>query len=72
MRTEGMLDGLPPLAHLLRMLVESALHDFEYVLVLPPRDPSLLASGAAMFDSAMPANIGQVAVQDQSVLLGCK
>ena len=54
------------------MLVEPALYDFEYVLVLPPRDPSLLAGGAAMFDSAMPADVGQVAVQDQSVLVGCK
>jgi hypothetical protein len=30
-----MLDRLPPLAHLLWMLVEPALYGFEYVLMLP-------------------------------------
>jgi hypothetical protein len=48
------------------------LHGFEKVLMLQTRDPSLLARGAAMLDGAVLADIGQVAVQDQSVLLGCE
>src|ERR1700693_6249584 len=47
-----MLDRLAPLAHLLRMLVEPALHRLENVLVLPSGDPPLLAGGAAMLDGA--------------------
>src|SRR5207249_19697 len=39
-------------AHLLRMLVEPALHRLENVLMLPSRDPSLLAGGAALPDGA--------------------
>src|SRR5271170_2776536 len=46
-RAEGMLDRLPSLAHLLRMLIEPALNDFKNVLMLPSADPPLLAGGAA-------------------------
>jgi hypothetical protein len=35
------------------MLVEPALNGFEYVLMLPSRDPSLLTSGATMRDGAV-------------------
>src|SRR5881396_2411084 len=69
-RAEGMLDRLAPLAHLLRMLVEPALHRLENVLMLPPGDPSLLTGGAAVLDGAAPAGVGPVAVQDQSVFFG--
>jgi len=48
------------------------LHGFDNVLMLPSRDPSLLASGTAMFDGAVLAGIGQIAAQDQSVFLGCE
>ncbi len=58
-RAEGMLDRLAPLAHLLRMLVEPALHRLENVLMLPSGDPSLLAGGAAVLDGAALAGVGQ-------------
>ena len=47
---EGMLDRLAPLAHFSRVLVEPALDGFENMLILPARDPSLLAGGAAVLD----------------------
>src|SRR4249920_2425661 len=59
------LDRLAPLAHLLRMLVEPALHRFENMLVLPSGDPALLAGGAAVLDGATLAGVGPVAAQDQ-------
>jgi hypothetical protein len=49
-RTEGMLDRLAPLAHLLRMLVQPSLHRVENMLMLPPGDASLLAGGAGVLD----------------------
>jgi len=65
-----MFGRLAPLAHLHWMFVEPALHRFENVLTLPAGDPSLLGGGAALFDSAVPAGVGPVAAQDQSILLG--
>ena len=47
-RAEGVLDGLAPLAHLLRMLVEPTLHRLENVFMLPSGDPSLRGGGAAV------------------------
>ena len=69
-RAEGMLDRLTPLAHLLRMLVEPALHRLENVLMLPSGDPAFLASGAALLDGAALTGIGPIAAHDQSVFLG--
>src|SRR5262245_3004371 len=66
-RAERMLDGLAPLAHLLRMLVQPALHRFNNVLMLAADDPSLLAGGAAALDGAALAGVGPV--QDQSTFL---
>ena len=37
--------------------------------MLPSRDPSLLAGGAAVLDGAALAGVGPVAVQDQSIFL---
>src|SRR4029077_5773476 len=68
-RAEGMLDRLAPLAHLLRMLVEPALHCLENVLLLPSGDPSFLAGGAAVLDGAALAGVGPIAAQDQSIFL---
>ena len=65
-----MLDRLAPLAHLLRMLVEPALHRLENTLMFPSGDPSLLAGGATVLDGAALAGFGRVAAQDQSVFLG--
>jgi hypothetical protein len=63
-RPEGMLDRLAPLAHFFRMLVEPALDGLESLLMVPTRDPSLLAGGAALLDEATLAGAGPVAVQD--------
>src|SRR5476649_1578777 len=65
-----MLDRLAPLAHLLRMLVEPALHRLENGLMFPSGDPSLLAGGATVLDGAALAGVGPVAAQGQSVFLG--
>jgi hypothetical protein len=61
--TERMLDRLPALTHLFRMLVEPALNRFENVLVFPSRDPPLFVGGALMFDRAVRASVGPVAAQ---------
>ena len=66
-RAEGMLNRLAPLAHLLRMFVEPALHRLKNVLVLPSGDPSFLAAGAGLLDGAVLTGIGPVAAQDQSM-----
>src|SRR5580704_8205085 len=60
-RPERMLDRLAPPAHFLRMLVEPALDGFENMLMLPARDPSLFAGGAAVLDSAALAGASPIA-----------
>ena len=64
---EGMLDGLAPLAHFLRMLVEPLLDGLQNALMFPPRDPVLLARGALILDSTALAGIGPLAVQGQTL-----
>src|ERR1700693_5485214 len=54
-RAEGMLDRLTSLAHLLRVLIEPALHHLDNVLMLPSLDPSFVALGAAVLDGTVPA-----------------
>src|ERR1700757_602578 len=66
-RPERMLDRLAPLAHFFRVLVEPTLDGFENMLLLPARDPSLLAGGAAVLEGAALADVGPVAAQDQPV-----
>jgi hypothetical protein len=51
-RAKGMLGRLATLAHSVRVLVEPLLYGLQHMLMLPARDPSLLASGAALFDRA--------------------
>jgi hypothetical protein len=58
-----MLDRLPSLPHLFRMFVEPALHCLEKVLMLPSRDPSLLAGSTALLDGAALTGIGPIASQ---------
>ena len=67
--SERMLNRLTPLAHFFRMLVEPPLNGLESLLMLPTRDPSLLAGGAAGFDGAALAGAGPVAMQNQPVFL---
>jgi hypothetical protein len=40
------------------------------MLMLPRDDPTLLAAGASLLDRAVPASIGRVEIQDQSIFLG--
>ena len=56
-----MFGGFAALAHGLRVLVEALLNGLQYMLMLPARDPSLLASGAVPFDGAALASVGPVA-----------
>jgi len=53
------LNRLAPLPHLFRMFVEPALHCLENVLMLPSRDPSLLAGSTALLDGAALTGIDQ-------------
>jgi hypothetical protein len=69
-RAEGVLDRLTPLTHRLRVLVETTLHRLDDMLVLPSRDPALLARGALILDSAGPARVRPIATQLLSVLNG--
>src|SRR5262249_46092985 len=63
--TEGMMFGrLATLAHSLRVLVEALLYGLQYMLMLPAGDPSLLASGAALFNSATLTGVGPIAAQN--------
>ena len=59
-----MLSRLATLAHSVRVLIEAFLYGLQHMLMLPARDPSLLASGAALFDSAALTGVGPVAVQN--------
>ena len=47
---EGMFDRLTALAHGVRVLVEALLYRLQHMLMLPARDPPLLAGRAAMFE----------------------
>ena len=66
-RAEGVLDRLAPLAHLLRIFIETVLQRLQNVLVLPSRDPSLLGGGAIGFDGVALARVCLVAAQNQSI-----
>ena len=49
-RAEGMFDCLATLTHGLRVLVEALLYCLHHILMLPSRDPTLLAGGAAILE----------------------
>ena len=53
--------NLPPLAHLLRMPIQPALHLLQNVLMLPSGDRSLFARGAAVLNGAALADICLIA-----------
>ncbi len=67
--SEWMLNRFTPCAHHLWMLVEPPLGILKNMFVLPAGNPALLARGAAMLDGAVPAGIGPVAAQGQSLFL---
>jgi hypothetical protein len=66
-----MLGCLATLAHCDRVPVEALLYGLEHILMLPARDSSLLASGAALFDSSALTSVGPVTEQNRPILLLC-
>jgi hypothetical protein len=60
-RAKGMLGRLATLAHRVRVLIEALLYGLQQMLMLPARDPPLLASRATLFNSAALTGIGPVA-----------
>jgi hypothetical protein len=67
---EWMFGCLATHTHRLRVLIETLLHGFEQVLVLPSTDQSLLGRSAAMFDGAALASVGPVTAQNQAAFFG--
>src|SRR5215475_11668569 len=63
-----MFDCLATLAHGLRVLVEALLYGLHHILMLPSRDPTLLAGGAAVLELAVAACIRPIALQLLPVL----
>ena len=63
-----MLDRLAPLAHGLRVRVETLLHGVEQVLVLPPRNASLRTRGALRFERAIGTGSRPIAPQNLAAL----
>src|SRR5580692_4214562 len=68
-RAERMFDCLAPLPHGQGIVVEAPLHFFQHVLMLPARNPPLLAGCAASFECTVAARIGPIAPQLLAVLL---
>src|SRR3984893_2155006 len=64
-----MLGRLATQAHGLRVLVEALLDSLQYVLMLPARNPPLLAGCAARLEHAVAACICPIAPQFLAVLL---
>src|SRR5208282_4661637 len=64
-----MFGRLATLAHGLRVLVEAPLYGLQHVLMLPARDPPLLAGRAARLERTVAAGIGPIAPQPLPVLL---
>ena len=68
-RAKGMLGRLATQAHGLRVLVEALLDSLQYMLMLPARDPPLLAGCAAWLEHTVAACICPIAPQFLAVLL---
>jgi hypothetical protein len=68
-RAERVFDRLASLSHFFWVLVEPALNGFENMLMLPTRDPSLLAGSTALLDWAVLASVCPITVQDPPLFL---
>ena len=66
---EGVLDGLAPLPHRLRVLVEPTLHRLQHMLVLPAAEAPLVAGRAQLLDRTARADVGPVVMPGEPVLL---
>src|SRR5262245_48365693 len=64
-----MLDRLATQAHRLRVLIETLLHSFKHVLVLPSCDAPLGSLGTLRFERAVRACRRPIAAQRLAVLL---
>jgi hypothetical protein len=64
-----MFGGLAPVAHGPRVLVEALLYGVQHMLMLPARDPPLLAGRAARLECTVAARIGPIAPQLLPVFL---
>src|SRR5262245_62476164 len=64
-----MFGGLAALAHGLRVFVQALLYGLQHMLMLPARDPPLLASRAARLKRTVAARIGPIPPQLLPVLL---
>ena len=62
-RTEGMLDSLAALTHLVRVAVEPGLYSLKDGFVLPSRDPPLLARCALALQRASLTGSGPIATE---------
>ena len=60
-RAERMFDCLPPLPHGMRIVIEAPLRLLQDVLILPARNPPLLAGCASGFARTVTARIGPIA-----------
>src|SRR5262245_22549964 len=68
-RGERMLGCLAPLAHRLRVLIETLLHGLEHVLVLPSGDAPLGAGRTLRFERAARACGRPISTQRLAILL---
>ena len=64
-RAEWMFDGLAPLPHGQGIVVEAPLHFFQHVLMLPARNPPLLAGCAASFECTVAAYRARLATYEE-------
>src|SRR5258708_21032410 len=68
-RAEGMLGRLAAYAHRLRVLIETLLHGFEHVFMLPSCDPAFRPCRAARFEGTARTSRRPIATQRLAVLL---
>jgi hypothetical protein len=64
-----MFHRLAALAHRLRIFIEALLDSLQYVFMLPSRDPSLLASGAALFDGTALTGVSPMRSREFSTII---
>ena len=67
-RAKGVLHRFSAYPHSLRVVVEAPLNRFQHVLMLPARNPPLLAGRAARLERTVTADIGPVAPELLPVL----
>lgn len=69
-RAEDVFNGASPDGHCVRLPVESTLHGFEYLFVLPSSDAAIVAGRTSLLEMATRACAGPVHVQIHAILNG--